>query len=150
VTYTVLRYIVNSPFGHILKGISEDEIFTQSFGKNIYYYKTMVFIIGGAFAAIAGNLYAYYVSYIDPSSFNVMESILIVSMVIIGGAGNLLGSILGAVLLIVFPEIMRLLGFPNSIAANLRQMVYGIMLVIFMFYRPQGILGKYSFNRNHA
>ncbi len=67
------------------------------------------------------------------------------SIVIIGGAGNLKGSIIGAALLISIPEILRFVGMPNTIAANMRQIFYGILIVFFMMFRPQGLLGKHAF-----
>ncbi|MFB3897636.1 MAG: branched-chain amino acid ABC transporter permease [bacterium] len=144
-TYFVIRRVVNSPFGRILLGIREDEIATQAMGKNINRHKILVFIIGAFFAGIAGSLYAHYITYIDPSSFTVMESITILLMVVFGGMGSLAGSFVGAAILIIFPELLRFLGMPSSVAAQLRQMIYGLLLVLLMLKRPQGILGKYKF-----
>jgi len=95
-------------------------------------------------AAIAGALYAHYISFIDPTSFTVMESIFIVSIVIIGGAGSLWGPVIGAVLLVMLPEVLRSVGMPSSVAANMRQILYGGLLVVFMMWRPQGLIGKYG------
>lgn len=145
ITIFVANRIVNSPFGRVLKSIREDEVASQALGKNTVKYKLTVFIIGGFFAAIAGSLYAHYITFIDPSSFTVMESITILLMVIFGGMGSITGSIIGAVVLVVFPEILRFLGLPSSIAAQMRQMIYGLLLVILMIWRPQGLLGKYRF-----
>ena len=92
-------------------------------------------------------MYATYISYIDPTSFTVMESIFIISIVIIGGAGNLWGSVVGAVVLVALPELLRFIGLPGSIAANVRQMLYGSLLVAFMLWRPQGFIGEYSFSQ---
>jgi len=137
--------IVKSPFGRVLKSIREDEVFTQAVGKNVAAYKVLVFIIGAGMAAVAGVMYAYYISFIDPTSFTVMESIFIISIVIIGGAGNLWGPVVGAVVLVVLPELLRFIGLPSSMAANVRQILYGGLLVAFMMWRPQGFLGKYAF-----
>ena len=137
--------IVQSPFGRVLKSIREDEVFAQASGKNIAAYKTLVFVIGAGMAAVAGVIYAYYISFIDPTSFTVMESIFIISIVIIGGAGSLWGPVVGAVVLVVLPEILRFIGLPSSVAANLRQIIYGGLLVAFMIWRPQGLLGEYAF-----
>ena len=71
--------------------------------------------------------------------------IIILLMVIFGGMGTIGGSIVGAIVLVVFPELLRFLGLPSSIAAQMRQMIYGLLLVVLMIYRPQGILGKYRF-----
>lgn len=142
-TYFVIRRVVNSPFGRILRGIREDEIAALAMGKNVNKYKIMVFVIGAFFAGIAGSLYAHYITFIDPSSFTVMESITILLMVVFGGMGSLGGSFVGAAILVIFPELLRFLGMPSSVAAPLRQMIYGLLLIVLMLKRPQGILGKY-------
>ncbi|MBU4268848.1 MAG: branched-chain amino acid ABC transporter permease [Acidobacteria bacterium] len=145
ITIFIINRIVNSPFGRILRSIREDEIASQALGKNTIKYKLLVFIIGAFFAGIAGSLYAHYITFIDPSSFTVMESITILLMVIFGGMGNISGSMVGAVILVVFPELLRFLGMPSSIAAPMRQMIYGLLLVVLMLRRPQGIMGAYRF-----
>ena len=145
ITIFVIRRVVNSPFGRILRSIREDEIASEVLGKNISKYKLLVFIIGAFFAGIAGSLYAHYITFIDPSSFTVMESITILLMVIFGGMGSISGSVVGALILVVFPELLRFLGMPSSIAAPMRQMIYGLLLITLMLKRPQGIMGKYRF-----
>jgi branched-chain amino acid transport system permease protein len=143
-TYFVIRRIVSSPFGRILRGIREDEIATMAMGKNVNKHKVLVFIIGAFFAGIAGSFYAHYITFIDPSSFTVMESITVLLMVVFGGMASLAGSFVGAAILVIFPELLRFLGMPSSIAAPLRQMIYGLLLIVLMVLRPQGILGKYK------
>lgn len=144
VTYWTIRNVTSSPFGRILKGIREDEIAAQAMGKNVNKHKLMAFMLGAFFAGIAGSLYAHYISFVDPSSFSVMESITVLLMVVLGGMASLRGSLIGASLLIIVPELLRLLGMPSSVAAPLRQMIYGLLLVIIMIWRPQGILGRYK------
>ena len=85
-TLWISHRIVQSPFGRVLKAIREDEVFTQAAGKNVAAYKVLVFITGAWMAAVAGVMYAYYISFVDPTSFTVMESIFIISIVIIGGS----------------------------------------------------------------
>jgi branched-chain amino acid transport system permease protein len=143
VTYFIINRIVKSPFGRVLRGIREDEIAALAMGKNINKYKIIVFIVGAFFAGIAGSLYAHYITFIDPSSFTVMESITILLMVVFGGMGSLSGSFVGAAVLVIFPELLRFLGMPSSVAAPLRQMIYGLLLILLMLKRPQGILGTY-------
>ena len=144
VTYLLLSMLLRRPFGRVLKSIREDEIASQTLGKDTPLFKLKVFMVGGFFAGIAGALYAHYITFIDPSSFTVMESITILLMVIFGGMGTLKGAVIGAFLLIVIPESLRFVGLPSSIAAPIRQMLYGLILVILMVYRPQGIIGRYK------
>lgn len=145
ITIFVIRRIVNSPFGRILRSIREDEIASEVLGKNTIKHKLLVFIIGAFFAGIAGSLYAHYITFIDPSSFTLMESITILLMVIFGGMASISGSVVGAVILVVFPELLRFLGLPSSIAAPMRQMIYGLLLIVLMLKRPQGLMGVYRF-----
>jgi len=144
-TIFVIERIVNSPFGRILRSIREDEIASEALGKDTTRHKLLVFIIGAFFAGIAGSLYAHYITFIDPSSFTVMESITILLMVIFGGMGSISGSVVGAVILVVLPELLRFIGMPSSIAAPMRQMIYGLLQVVLMVKRPQGIMGAYRF-----
>jgi len=145
VTVFVLQRLVGGAYGRVLRSIREDEIASETLGKYVAKYKLQVFVVGAFFAGIAGSLYAHYITFIDPSSFTVMESITILLMVIFGGMGSVKGSLVGAIMLVLFPEILRFLGMPSSIAAPTRQMIYGLLLVVFMIKRPQGLLGKYRF-----
>jgi branched-chain amino acid transport system permease protein len=145
ITLMAVRNITSSPFGRILKGIREDEIATMAMGKNVTKYKLIVFVVGAFFAGIAGSLYAHYITFIDPSSFTVMESITVLLMVVFGGMASLKGSFIGASVLVIFPELLRFLGMPSSVAAPARQMIYGLLLILLMILRPQGLMGKYKF-----
>ena len=145
ITFIAIRNITNSPFGRILKGIREDEIATMTMGKNVNKYKLTVFVVGAFFAGIAGSLYAHYITFIDPSSFTVMESITVLLMVVFGGMASLAGSFIGASALVIFPEVLRFLGMPSSVAAPLRQMIYGLLLIVLMILKPQGLMGKFKF-----
>lgn len=143
----IAHRIVHSPFGRSLKAIREDEIFAQAMGKNVAGYKVAIFVIGAAMASVAGGVYAHYITFIDPTSFTVMESIFIISIVIIGGAGNIWGSVVAAVVLIILPEALRFIGMPSVVAANMRQIIYGALLVLCMLFRPSGLIGEYSFKK---
>ena len=146
-SYLIVRRLAASPFGRVLRAIREDEIFAQAMGKNTLRFKVTAFAVSAALAASAGSLYAHFITYIDPSSFTVMESILVISMVIIGGADSPWGPVIGALILVTFPELLRFVGLPNAVAANLRQIFYGLLLVIMMMTRPSGLLGRYRFRK---
>src|SRR3989338_8502562 len=142
--YFISKFIVNSSFGRVLKAIREDEKAIQVFGYNTLYYKLAIFVISAAMASVAGSLFASYITFIDPSSFWLMESIFILAIVILGGLSNLKGSLLGALFLILLPEALRFVGMPNDIAAQMRQVIYGVILILLMLYRPQGLAGEYK------
>jgi branched-chain amino acid transport system permease protein len=141
-TFLIWR-ITRSRFGLILKAVREDEVAASSLGKSVNHFKVAAFIAGSSVAAVAGSLYATAISFIDPFCFTVHDSIFMLAIVIIGGTGNIFGSALGALLLISLPEFLKFLHVAESIAAPLRQMIYGAMLVLFMRFRPQGILPEY-------
>lgn len=145
VVYIVSRRIVHSSYGRILKTIREDERAVRVFGYKTFHYKLSVYIISAMFAATAGALFAPYITFVDPGSFSVNESIVMLSMIILGGLANLQASVLGALVLVVLPEVLRFVGFPSDIAAQMRGVVYGLTLVLLMLYKPQGLLGEYKF-----
>jgi branched-chain amino acid transport system permease protein len=142
----IIWLLVSSPFGRTLQAVREDEIAAASLGKDVIAFKRSAIAWAGAIAAVPGVLFATYSSYIDPTSFTIEESIFILCILIIGGAGSFKGPIVGAVVLVLLPEALRFLSVPDSIAANSRQMLYGLALILMMRLRPQGIAGKYAFD----
>lgn len=131
-----------SPYGRMLKAIRTDELSAQALGRNTIQLKSWAFFISAAFAGLAGTVYASYVSYIDPTSFTLDESIFIITALFIGGIGSRVwGSVVGAAVVVILPELLRFVGLPDAVAANLRQIIYGIVLVLLMFVKPQGLLG---------
>lgn len=140
----ITKRLYFSPFGLVLKAIREDELSAISIGKNVRKFKVLAFAINSGLAAIAGALYAVYVTYIDPTSFTLDESIFIFSIVMVGGSGNLRGPLIGTLLMILLPEGLRFLGIPDSVAPNVRQIIYALVLIILMRFRPQGLAGEYK------
>lgn len=140
----ILHLLIGSPFGRVLKGIRDDQMPVLSLGRNVARFKTQAVTISCGFVGVAGVLYATYVSFIDPSSFALDESIFILSALLIGGTGNIKGPVLGAVFIVVLPELLRFLGLPDSMAANLRQIIYGLILIAIMRFRPKGLAGAYQ------
>lgn len=132
----------NSPYGRILKAIRSDNIQVEAYGRNTAGVKIWAFAISSAIAGLSGALYASYVGYIDPTSFPLKESIFILCALFIGGIGNIKGPVFGAAFVIFLPEILRFVGLPDSVAAEIRQIIYGLSLVLIMYFRPQGMMGK--------
>ncbi|MCI0541827.1 MAG: branched-chain amino acid ABC transporter permease [Verrucomicrobiales bacterium] len=133
--FWVARNLKRSALGRVLVAISEDEIFCQSLGKNVGRAKLQSFVLGAMLAAVPGALYAHYVSYIDPTSFTIHESIFILSIIIVGGMGNLWGSLAAAAFMMLVPEVLRFVGLPGGIAANVRQMLYGAALILVILWQ---------------
>ena len=141
-TYAICRRLTDSAFGRTLRAVREDEIAAQAMGKNVVLVKVVITTISSALGALAGSLYAHYITYINPSSFTLDESIFITSLVILGGTERLAGPVVGAFVLLAVPEALKFLAIPDTVAAPTRQILYGGLLILFMFVRPEGILGR--------
>ena len=132
-----------SPYGRMLKAIRTDELSAKALGRNTVRLKSWAFFISAAFAGVAGLVYASYMSYIDPTSFTLDESIFIITALFIGGIGSRVwGPVVGAAVVVILPELLRFVGLPDAVAANLRQVIYGLTLIILMLLKPQGLLGN--------
>lgn len=138
----VFRKINQSPFGRVLKGIRHTELSTVALGRNPVVFKTWTFFLSAAFAGVAGALYASYSTYIDPTNFTLDVSLFLISALFIGGIGNIQGPVLGALFVVLLPETLRFIGLPDSIGASLRMVIYGVFLILVIYFRPQGILGE--------
>jgi branched-chain amino acid transport system permease protein len=137
-------FLLSSPWARLLVSMRDDELATRGLGKDVRLSKIQAVAISCGMAAIAGCLYASYVNYVDPTAGSLDESMLILCMVLVGGIGNFRGPLVGALLLILIPEVLRFTTLPDSIAASVRLIVYGVLLVGLMHVRPQGIAGAYK------
>ncbi len=142
ITIFVIANITRSTHGRAIISIREDEIAAESMGIYVLKYKTMAFIIGAGFAGIAGSLYAHAHQFIHPNGFTFLWSVIILLMVILGGLGSISGAIIGAIILTILPELLRFLGDTIS---QWRMVVYSMLLILLMLWRPTGILGKKEF-----
>lgn len=142
--WLLIRRVTDAPFGRVLRAIRDDEVGAASLGKHATATKLAAFGLSACIAAYAGSLYAHYTSYIDPHSFNISLSIMVLLMVMLGGAGTLIGPMVGAVVLTILPEALKFLPLPPGVAPALRQFSYGALLVAVVFLRPQGLFGKAS------
>jgi len=138
-------FFQRTPFVRLLECIRDRELGAVSLGKNIPYYKFVCNSVAAAFIAISGSLFAVYNSYIDATSFTLAESILIVNMILIGGTGNLIGPIFGACFYVMLPEVMRLMPISSSQGASLQMIVYSLVLILVVRFRPNGLFGKFKF-----
>lgn len=129
--------VVNSKFGRAVRAIKEDELAAKLMGVHTAAYKVKTIVLSGAMAGLAGAFYASMNRYIDANTFNFDVSMTILCIVIFGGLGSIPGMIIGSILLISFPEVLRGL-------ADYRFVVYGLLLIFMMRFRPQGLLGGLS------
>jgi branched-chain amino acid transport system permease protein len=141
VLYGVLSWIGESPFGRVLRGIREDQLATQSLGKDVFLRKVVIFGLTSAIAAFGGALYGLYNGTVSPPLYGFTTSILLVAMVVLGGRGNMLGSILGAGVVIgAQPFFEKVIQLDPSKAALVRLLCFGVLLVVVLLVRPQGLL----------
>jgi branched-chain amino acid transport system permease protein len=131
-TVFLFSRLENSRFGRALNYLREDEVAAEGSGINAGYYKLAAFVVGAAWAGMAGNIYAAKMTIISPESFSFWESVLMFTLIILGGSGSIPGVFLGAFLIIGLPEVFR--GF-----ANARMLVFGAAMVAMMIFRTQGI-----------
>ncbi len=150
VVYVGLEQLVNSPWGRVLKAIREDEEVPRALGKNVFWYKLQAFMLGGAIAGIAGAFYAWQFS-VFPDNFEPLITFNAWIIVMLGGSGNNLGTIIGAVIFWgyyevtrteFFKAIFRAINLDDTQQGAFRIMIIGLILMLLMVLRPQGILGK--------
>ena len=138
----LLERLVASRMGRALEAIREDEIAAASMGINVTKYKVLSFAIGAGVSGIAGCLQAEFVLSVSPGSYVFMVSIMVLCTVVLGGMGNFLAVILGAFIIQFISYLPQLIGLSNVIPAQAKQIIFGLILVLMMIYRPQGILGR--------
>ncbi|WP_366554213.1 branched-chain amino acid ABC transporter ATP-binding protein/permease [Aquibaculum sediminis] len=132
--------LAHSPFGRALRAMRENASAAQACGKDLVYMKLTVFAFAAGLASIAGGLYAHYFNYVGPDGFTIDETIYILAMVILGGTGNLWGSVVGALVLVGLPEALKFINMPVDIADKARLVIYGALLILILRIRPEGIL----------
>lgn len=141
-TVWMVRRVAGSSLGRILRAARDDEPAAFACGKDVSAARRCIFVAVGVVAGAAGSLYANYVTAIDPTSFSISESILLVSIVVVGGSENMLGTLSATALLILVPEAFRYLPLPTSAGQELRQILFGCLFLFVVCRRPEGILQK--------
>lgn len=130
--YFLLKNIVNSSLGRAFIAIRDSEVAAEATGINVSFYKTIMFVLSAFFTGIAGGLYAYWFGFVSPDDFPLTISLLLLAMVVIGGLGSLLGSVVGAILFTIIPHFTdKLVGMTD--------IVIGLAVVLVILFRPDGI-----------
>lgn len=135
----VIFAFIKSRHGRAVISIREDEIAAEASGIRTTYYKMMAFVLAAFFAGIAGGLYAHHVGVLAPTKFDFNYSVEFLVMVVLGGMGSITGSIIAAIVLTILPEALR--GFEDY-----RMLLYSLVLIVMMLFRPTGLLGTYEFS----
>jgi len=139
--------LLRSPTGRAFVAIRDSEISAQSMGINLAYYKTLSFAISAALAGLGGALYAHQIKFLSPDQFSIIQSIDLLLMVVIGGLGSVHGAFLGAIFLIVMPQLIAagkdVLPAAIGQAPGLQSVVYGLVLIAFVLFEPLGLYGRW-------
>ncbi len=141
ITIIFVVNLLRGTHGRAIISIREDEIAAESMGIYTFKYKVLAFVIGAGFAGVAGVLFAHTTQFIHPNSFNFMWSVIILLMIILGGLGSVTGSVVGAVILSLLPEVLRFFG---ETVSEWRMVIYSVLLICLMLWRPSGIFGKHE------
>lgn len=137
ITIFISYRLINSRLGRGLVAVKDDEIAAEAMGINPTFLKIMAFVLGAAIAGLAGGVFASFIHYVNPDNFTYMESVVILTMVVLGGVGSIPGVVVGATVLTILPEALRGI-------STYRYAIYGILLVMMMIVRPQGIISAAS------
>lgn len=141
VVAVIAQRIAFSPYGRVLRALKDDPVAVEAAGKSVMRYKIEVMAVSGAMAGAAGVVYAAYVNFIDPESFVLRTSFVILVAAVLGGVGTLWGPCLGALFLWVVPEALRFVGIPSGIRGPLNEIAYGCLLLGVVLLRPEGMIG---------
>ncbi len=150
ITVVVVHNIVKSDTGRALVSIREDELAAEAMGVNTTRYKVTSFVISSAFAGIAGVLFAHYNKFLSTNDFQFIKSFEVIIMIVLGGMGSMTGAIVGAIVVTLLPELLRnlpdiQLGATVFKFADLRLVIFALILILTMILRPQGIFGTNEF-----
>ncbi len=139
IVITILYLLIRSRHGRAIISIREDEIAAEAMGISSTYYKILGFTISAFFAGVGGGIFAHYITMLEARKFNFMYSVEILIIVVFGGMGSITGSIIAAIILSIFNEVLR--DF-----STLRIIIYSVILIIIMIFKPGGLLGRYEFS----
>lgn len=138
----IVHRITRSRYGKLLGAVRDDALGLAVLGKNIFRLKLEAMAVSAFFAGIAGSMYAHYISYIDPSTFYLTDIVLVLTVVIIGGLASVRGSIVGAIVVLLLPEVLRFVDMPSAVLGASRQIFWSLLLILILLIRPRGIFGK--------
>ena len=144
IVYILLSMLANSPFGRNLKAIRDEEELCLSLGKDTQKLKLQAMVVAGIVGGLAGALFAFYIQFISPENFRPIETFLMWAMIIVGGRGNFMGAIAGAMVIQLFNVSTRFLGnyvpLGSDSMAALRMTIIGVLIIVFLLYRPEGLI----------
>jgi len=138
----LIRWLVKGPYGRVITAMRDDELAFGGVGRNAMNIKLSIFAIGSGMAGAAGGIYVYYVQYLDPEQFAILESTMLLTMIVVGGMGSVWGPVVGAIILLALPQGITFLSLPPNIMAPLQGLIFTLLVIVFLFLRPQGLIGS--------
>ena len=142
VSLFVMHRLMHSHYGRLVEAIRDDKTAAKSLGVSTLSVTSLTLFIAAFFAGIAGSLYAHYITFIAPGMFNLHELIFVFSIIIVGGLASFRGAIVGAIIMTLLPEPLRFIGLPSSIIGPARQMLFAILLLSIIYFKPKGLFGQ--------
>ena len=136
----LVRWIARSDYGRAMSAMRDDELAFASVGRNAMWMKIAIFALGSGIAGLAGALYAHYFRFLTPEQFELVQSAAILTMVVVGGMRTTWGPVVGALLLEALPQALTFLNFPPSILGPVQGLLFTGLVLVFMFFRPQGLV----------
>ena len=137
----LIKLLMSGPYGRAVTAMRNDEDAFVALGRNAMRIKVSLFALGSGIAGLAGGMYAHFFLYLTTDQFGIFSSAMLLTMVVVGGAATIVGPVAGALLLTVLPEAIRFLDLPPAIMAPLQGVIFTALIVLFLFFRPQGLLG---------
>ena len=137
----LIRLLVRGPYGRAITAMRNDEDAFAALGRNAIRIKVALFALGSGLAGLAGGIYAHFFLFVTPEQFGIFSSATLLTMVVVGGAATISGPVLGAALLTALPEAIRFLDLPIAVMAPMQGVIFTLLIVLFLFLRPQGLLG---------
>ena len=138
----LVHRMTHGDYGRAIQAMRDDEECFLSLGRNAMAIKLTIFAVGSGIAGLAGALYAHYFQFLTPEQFGIVQSSLILTMVVVGGMGTTAGPIVGALLLTALPQAITFLNLQPSIMAPIQGMIYTALVILFLFLRPAGLVGR--------
>jgi branched-chain amino acid transport system permease protein len=142
VVVLLVHRMTSGNYGRAIQAMRDDEEAFASLGRNAMAVKIAIFAVGSGLAGLAGALYAHHFEFLSPEQFGITQSALILTMVVVGGMGTTAGPVVGALLLTALPQAITFLNLPPSIMAPLQGMLYTGLVLVFLFLRPAGLVGR--------
>lgn len=142
VCFWLFSRLAKSRFGKTCEAIRDDELAAKMLGKDTFVHKMVALGVSAFFAGLAGGLFAHYIQFVDPTIFSLPDLILLFSMMIVGGLASIRGAAVGTVILFLLPEPLRFIGLPSALVGPVREMLFALILLLILIYRPRGLWGK--------